>query len=329
MEYNYKFDNLLVIGNGFDKDLGLATTYKEFVDSSIWKEMYDKRSKENSNPSLLHYLYGRRFYDKWYDIEAALLEYVSKRPDGSFVNNLQKDKEDYGLLCSTLVDYLKSLFEGKGQKIIDKSDIMRKSPAGRLLREVIRGEQNIIYSFNYTPIRLIMQTVEGSGRYHEDPIQLHGAINEKSIWDEKYNDNSIILGIETEDFNSIAPGYSFLLKSNRPEYKPSNIAKDLMESHRVIIFGHSLNKMDFGYFEEYFRSLSLSSDSSRELTIITKDIESKQTLLDNLRQMNISVPKLYTHTNVEFILTSNLENGESDDYMRFDKLLNSLNSHRI
>lgn len=322
---HYQYKNLLVIGNGFDKDLGLATTYKEFVDSRIFKRMYVKRTKENSKPSLLHYLYGRRFYDKWYDMESALLEYVSRRPDGSFVNNVEEDKKDYELLCSTLVDYLKSLFNGKGQTVIEQMDRMCKSPAGMILRGLLRGEENnMIYSFNYTPINLIIKIIDSSGRFFTEPTRLHGAIKDESIWDEKIKDNSIILGIETEDINSIAPSYTFLLKSNRPEYKSTNIARDLMASQHVIIFGHSLNKMDSGYFEEYFHSLITNSDSNRKLTIITKDVESRLSLLDNLRQMNISVLKMFAHTNVEFILTSNTEAEESSDSVLFKKLLERL-----
>ena len=124
-EYRYK--NLLVIGNGFDKDLGLPTTYREFVDSDIFQSMYKRRSIDNPNPSLIHYLYGRRFYDKWYDLELSLLEYVSRHPDGSFVNNVEEDKKDYELLCNTFVEYLKHLFKGKGQKVIDEIKKMNES----------------------------------------------------------------------------------------------------------------------------------------------------------------------------------------------------------
>lgn len=321
---HYQYKNLLVIGNGFDKDLSLATTYKEFVNSCIFKRMYVKRTKENSNPSLLHYLYGRRFYDKWYDMESALLEYVSRRPDGSFVNNIEKDKKDYELLCSTLVDYLKSLFKGEGQKIIEQSNKMYESSAGKLLKNLLRDESNIIYSFNYTPINLIISSIDGGGRSYKEPVRLHGAFNEKSIWDERINDHSIILGIETEDINSIAPGYTFLLKSNRPEYKSTNIVSDLQKTQHVIIFGHSLNLMDSGYFVEFFENLTNNLDPKRELTIITYDDTSRIAVLDNIRKMGISVMKLFSHAKLSFILTSNIKKGVGEDGGIFDNLVDSI-----
>ena len=37
----FRYDNLLIIGNGFDLNLGLQTTYKSFVESNIFKAMYD------------------------------------------------------------------------------------------------------------------------------------------------------------------------------------------------------------------------------------------------------------------------------------------------
>ena len=153
---------------------------------------------------------------------------------------------------------------------------------------------------------------------------MHGSINDESIWNERIKDNSIILGIETDDISNIAPGYSFLVKSNRLNYQSTNIARDLLASQHVIIFGHSLNIMDSGYFEDFFNSLTTNNNEDRKLTIITWDDDSKLTLLDNLRRMNISVLKMFAHTNVEFILTSNMDNTEVDDSLRFDELLKKL-----
>ena len=150
----YRYKNLLVVGNGFDKDLGLPTTYREFVSSCIFKRMYVKRSKDNPNPSLIHFLYGKKFCDKWYDIESALLEYISRRPDGSFINNIEEDKKDYELLCNALIKYLASLFQYKGEKVIKQSEKMAASAAGQLLSAFLRNENSIVYSFNYYSKRI-------------------------------------------------------------------------------------------------------------------------------------------------------------------------------
>ena len=330
--FKYKYQHMLIIGNGFDLSLGLPTTYRNFVESCIFKRMYvkrmqEKRDDEQNNkvkavPSLIDYLYGKKFSERWFDIEQALLEYVSIRPDGSFVNNVEEDKKDFDLLCKSLVDYLVSLFKtGNDYK---QAKMMEQSPAGQLLKG-IDSEDNIIYSFNYTPIGLIINAVYGKKSLKT--IKVHGEIKEESIYKGIVKDNEIILGIETNDISNIAPGYSFLFKSNNPTYRSSNIASDLLETKNVIFFGHSLNRMDFGYFEEYFKSLTINTDRERILTIITKNEDSRIALLDNLRSMGISVRDVFSHANVEFILTDSL-NNDKKEIGKFEEFINKIKNDR-
>lgn len=324
--HKYQYDNLLVIGNGFDLNLGLPTSYRDFVESSIFKKMYVKRIQEKRNneernqrnikPSLIDFLYGKKFYERWYDIEQALLEYISKRPDGCFVNNIKEDKRDYMLVCDSLIEYLASIF--KTGHDLEQSKMMKKSSAGQLLQR-IRSEKNIVYSFNYTPIRLIINAVIGDDSLK--PIRLHGKIEEDSLFKGTLKDNAIILGVETNDMNNIAPGYSFLLKSNNPAYRSSNIAIDLLNTRNVILFGHSLNQMDFGYFKEYFYMLSSNVDKERSLTIITKDESSRLSLLDNLRRMGVSVKDIFAHVKVKILQTDYLKIKDSENSIMFDELL--------
>ena len=211
--FKYKYGHMLVIGNGFDLNLGLRTTYRDFVNSCIFKRMYVNRMKEKSSndnplPSLIDYLYGKKFTERWYDIEKALLEYVAPMPDGRFVNNIEEDKRDYDLVCEVLIKYLVSLFKtGDDSK---QSQMMMATPAGQLLHK-LGSDRAIIYSFNYTPIDLIISAVDG--RSSLNTTRIHGEIKEETIFNEgKNNSDSIILGIETNNLRNIAPGYSFLLK---------------------------------------------------------------------------------------------------------------------
>ena len=47
-------------------------------------------------------------------------------------------------------------------------------------------------------------------------------------------------------------------------------------------------------------------------------------LLDNLRKMNISVLKMFAHSQVDFILTEKLEYKENDDNKRFEVIIEEL-----
>ena len=138
-------------------------------------------------------------------------------------------------------------------------------------------------------------------------------------------DSSLILGVEVEDFGEMAPGYSFLIKSNNRSYKSSELASDLKNSQEVVFFGHSLNNIDMGYFEEYFKMMERNDDNTKHITIITYDENSKQQLLDNLRKSGISVQKLYTHSHVEVIRTKFVnDNQNNSDTLAFNQLLERL-----
>lgn len=319
--FKYRYDHMLVIGNGFDLNLGLPTSYRNYIESCIFKKMYVKRIQEKRNtskaiPSLIDYLYGKKFYERWYDIEQALLEYVTKKPDGSFVNNVEEDRKDYEHVCEALIEYLGSLFKtGNDSK---QAKEMEASPAGKLLKS-LNSKRDIIYSFNYTPIYLIIYAVFAESSL--EPVRVHGKIEEGTLFKGNIKDNSIILGIETDNICDIAPGYSFLLKSNNPTYKSSHLANDLLNAQNVIFFGHSLNKMDFGYFREYFNYLTSNPDKERKLTILTKDENSKVTLLDNLRKSGISVRDIFAHTDVEIILTDDIGKKDTESDKLFRQLI--------
>lgn len=317
----YKYDYMLIIGNGFDLSLGLPTTYRNFVESCIFKKMYVKRMQEKqknkiTKPTLLDYLYGKKFFERWYDIEAALLEYVSKKPDGSFVNNVEEDKKDYELVSYALVNYLSDVI--RKLKFSDTQKFFN-TPAERLLN-ALNSYRNIEYTFNYTPIERVLET------YAVDSNKVHGEVAIESIEKGNANYSSIILGIECNDLNSIAPGYSFLIKSNHSSFASSNIASDLLNSKNLIIFGHSLNKMDFGYFYEYFKELTMNNAPQRSLTIITKDDTSRREILDNIRNRGISVREMFTHTDIKIILTDDIGKKGTKSAILFEELLEAAES---
>lgn len=323
----YRYEHMLVIGNGFDLNLGLPTRYSDFIQSSIFKRMYVKRIQKrkkqgNPQPSLLDYLYGKKFYERWYDIEAAMLDYISSKKDGNFVNNIKDDKIDYQLVCDCLGRYLVSIF--KSGNDLKQAQMMENSYAGQLLKR-LNSQSNIIYSFNYTPLKLIVNAVLGNNSL--ETIRLHGKIKEENIFKGNTESNNIILGVETTNINEIAPGYTFMLKSNSPIYKSTRISLDLLNSRHVILFGHSLNSMDFGYFREFFQVLEKNVNESRRLTIITKDNNSRIDLLDNLRRNGISVRDVFAHARIDIVLTDEIDNKNLESHSLFKQLLEDVSHY--
>lgn len=302
------YNTVVVIGNGFDLDFGFKTRYSDFAHSKIWEEVYKVRSAQVHKDSLIHYLDKKKDSDNWFDIEASLLEYVSMRPDGTFVNNVDEDQKDYELICKNLIKYLdEELNNYKGQNFY-------RCAAGQLLQRTSATSFNntsIIYSFNYTPVNFYATVLDWPYRKLNMEF-LHGSIQE----------GDIILGFETDDLTKIAPGYTFMIKSRRPLYKPTNIVLDLINSRNTIFFGHSMNMIDSGYFKDFFVQRSKKSNKDCMITFVTYDDGSRIEILDNLRSMGISIQKLYSNTNIEFIHTSNINNENSNDKQRFVKMLN-------
>lgn len=301
----------VVIGNGFDLDLGFNTRYSDFVESEEWKLMYDERSKVSKKNSLLQYLNGKRYIDEWFDIEQALYDYVSKRQDGTFVNNVEIDEKDYDLVCKALTEYLINHIK---RNLHD----LNETNAGKFLYALCNLYKTIstdrrIYSFNYTPLYLFAKVLNTLD--HIDVEYIHGQLE----------NNTIILGIEVDDISQIAPGYSFLIKSNSISYASSNLPADLLNSQEVIFYGHSMNSIDIGYFEEYFHQMEVNFDDTKQITIITYDDDSKRAFFDSLRKNHINVRKLFTHSAINVIRTKIIkEDGNSEDSIAFQNLLDRL-----
>ena len=87
---------ILVIGNGFDLNLGLNTSYNHFINNDLFLNKTDKNK-------LFAYLLNKHNLQKWIDIENELKIYSKK------AQNDINFKNEFNELCSVLVEYLKKL----------------------------------------------------------------------------------------------------------------------------------------------------------------------------------------------------------------------------
>ncbi len=83
----------IIIGNGFDINLGLPTSYTDFVKSTHFDDMV-KRGNE-----LAKYLKSKFELQNWIDIENELKTYSLERSDASF-------KSNYELLICALINII-------------------------------------------------------------------------------------------------------------------------------------------------------------------------------------------------------------------------------
>ena len=119
--------NVLIIGNGFDLDLGLPTRYSDFANSEYWPHvdrLPDGRSvfsiaNGEEYHALPFYLDKRSKTDNWFDLEEFILDYATKEVSG-LANDLYSAKNDidyYHELQSKLCDYLIDVQNIKEQSI--------------------------------------------------------------------------------------------------------------------------------------------------------------------------------------------------------------------
>lgn len=298
--------SVLVIGNGFDLDLGLSTKYSDFAKSDEWISIYEHYAPLSKYYSLLKYLNDRKDYDNWFDIEQALFDYASAKAESPWKHDVETDKREYQAICKALSDYLDN------QVKTSKHDILEKT--SRRVLQLFQYEKDCrkIYTFNYTSLELIARV--GLVDHLVPFVHVHGSIDNKNI----------ILGFNISSPSQIIPGYSFMVKTDNPFFQSIQLEQDLIDADEVIIFGHSLNMMDSVYFESYLKFLSEELKTDKTLTIITYDEKSRQNILNNMRQIGIVVPKLFSRGRIEFIQTSNLENDRTMKD-KFESLLKRMN----
>lgn len=222
---------IMIIGNGFDLNLGLKTSYKNFIESDDFKLLV----KEDN--SIAKYLIGKSKLNKWVDIEQELTNYSIQTTKDIHV------KKDFDALKTSLMNYLKESQYGR---------IDVYSEAYKMIKDEIETT-DIIYNFNYTNsiLRiaddLCIQDIEQKHSY------VHGSVDNLDI----------IFGVE--DNAKVQYDHIFLKKSYNKNFGKSDIGKALKQKNDLILFGHSLGITDSSYFAFYIYSLSRSSSDVAKL----------------------------------------------------------------
>lgn len=301
---------MLVIGNGFDLDLGLPTRYADFAASEFWpfKEPILRRAPNGQRIDSLHdVMHQASIQSTWFDIEALLESHANfngKWSDSKFnfaigeaeKYRIEQDEADYNLLVEKLTDYLNS---------IDLSRARKDSIAGQVFSRAIHAGllYGRIYSFNYTNLNYLAQELDEPSYFHY--MHMHGSLKK-----------GIILGIESgRDFY---PAYRYMCKEYNEHYKSRDLKAALERANHVIIFGHSLSEIDEHYFKRFFKvqsSETLELDRQKKITIFVKDINSRRDLLDRLQILtDRKLSTLFANNQLSIIHTVNPDEKALDEF---------------
>ena len=300
----------LIIGNGFDLDLGLPSRYSDFINSKEWLAvvkkvrlfLYDKSYQEHS---LVAQLQLASKDSMWFDIEEEIQKFVKNHPHNT-QQAIGEIRSEFDLIREALANYL--IRVSKDFKADDN-----KLPC-QLLYSLQEYQNDIIeIIFNYTvPNSLLTRPT-----YYNlcRCTFVHGELR---------TPHSIVLGCDLQEGELVNRDLSFMYKYNMLK-KANHVARHLLNAEEIIFYGHSVNEMDFGYFREFFRAASSSPEPNRHLTMITYDENSERQIKDNIRNQGISVTDLYNNLwTFEFIHTSKLYAGDQEEKAKWDVMLQRL-----
>ena len=244
-----EFKNVLIVGNGFDLNMGYKTSYSNYLDSHYFKELLN-------NNLLAQYLDKCLKESKWVDIEKELYKYSTglfyKTEEGRFGKIPQKTrqieslKEDYKRLCYSLRGYL--------NHAINVEIKFNNNAAYRVLSEVLRSDINTyILTFNYTDIieRLRNIYFQNCNKYCINHI--HGSLS-----------NNIVFGIE--DSVEVAKEHVFLYKSHNINQNINGLISVFENAKNITFFGYSLGETDHSYFDDFFKAQTMPDCKDKNFT---------------------------------------------------------------
>lgn len=289
----HKSRSILILGNGFDLNLGLKTSYEDFVKSNYWP--FDKSSyyEEFSLPYFLNNCLGR--VDTWYDLEEALAKFASQDNDHLENYKIEKNKAFLKKLIEKLREYLQNQ-EDAFVEMMSTNTHARTTPSSYVLMLFLQKEIRSIYTFNYTNLyRIANRLISG---FDDTYVHVHGSLEK----------DNIILG--TGDQRNLNDGYFDFHKSASPHYESNKLVVDLNSADEVYIFGHSLGLNDHDYFSDFFKRVSQSINSpfypkKIKIRIFTFNNHSEMEIKKQLMQLTDNhLTGLYAHCDLKILKTS-------------------------
>lgn len=286
---------LLIIGNGFDLELGLKTSYKNFIESDIY-DYYSKGISES--------LGTQKTFDIRYDVDINIFKYFK---DILSIQNWIDLEMEIGKLAGRYMDFYNSETRRLDKRLAVSSNFMMSSfnalrdclndyilnleipdnsPNNYALQIMsILGTDKYdnveIVTFNYTDLN------ETTGFNIKVPVyHIHGKVS-------KGSNANLILGIQ--DSVEVDKSFSYVIKSHSPYYHSSHIIDMLESADEVIFFGHSLGETDYPYFSDFFKMQcqKTAPEDRKKIRIFTYDEKSRLDILFQLRIMNDKQTRLF------------------------------------
>lgn len=338
---------VLILGNGFDLDLGLKTSYKDFWESKYCPKDYPAPLIKHLNKRWPE----KREAVKWYDLENELLNYylllreksstfdVITEEERDFIKNVDLVSLVYGI-SRDYIQLAQSLIEKEVLRVSYspmikydipyKDDLLmdtvsRDNKALQLIKErlcdYLSSIQTTVPHSSTIAFQVLAFLDEYSKKenvvniftFNYTKVQLNGRDPDYAkvyYMHGNCKDGKVIIG--TRDDFQMDVRYDFLQKSFDPDFDPPGLVTALQEADEIVIFGHSLGENDRQYFKALFKQQTdFSNFRCKDITIFTKDDDSEiqvKRSLQNLTDGNLSA--LYGLNHFQIIKTGNIQKDQ-------------------
>lgn len=267
-------NTVIIIGNGFDMDLGINLSF------SKWRNSHYCLSYELSkfNPK----------GDLWNDFEKLLRESILSYYNRTLSPEIE-DK-DINSFWQGFWKYF-SVFFWEETKDYPDTNRIKENCAFEVLKHL--AESSRVFSFNYTyPYEYVNISPKCEftfvhGRYYKDYFNNGMAIMIQS--------RNMILGIDYKRIpQQILSNKYFapIIKKQNPSFEESDIEKSLIEAENVIFFGHSLGITDSDYFDDFFSQICTSECNCKQIYFVTKDSKSYCTIIESAKEWGVDLDRI-------------------------------------
>lgn len=238
-------NTLLILGNGFDLDLGFRTSYGAFMESQEFRNFQEATY-------LGKYLFDEQNKSKtWIDIEKELSRYCLEVNQSGLMTPMKTYgrkllKQEYESLKDALKKYLRKE-TGRDCRLESSSNALR------LLYQIEEYSSNRIVTFNYTEL---VENISSNAfaPYNHNLLHVHGSL---------HVEDDIVFGVE--DDVVLPKEHAFLYKAYSKYKQTQTFAKWLSEAHNIIFYGYSLGDTDKQYFASFFKDLCRYNNSNRKI----------------------------------------------------------------
>lgn len=280
---------LVILGNGFDLDLGWKTSYKDFYLAK--RHRFAEWSKNKFVENMVK-------EDAWYDLEGYLRT--------SALSLSKEEVEDYLYFYKMCESLIKEYLDNRSSGVY--SNTKKDSCAYQLLSRM-KKDTNVI-TFNYTdPFSQESMKITPDNVIHIHGNLMGGHATEAPIlgFDEKAAEiNSLIADSAVRD----------LIKSHKHNYIETFI-KLVKEADVILIYGHSLSITDADYFALFLRNFAEGNLSKKKLYIVTYDTNARISIKKNMKEYNVNYDDILCNSDATTIFTS--EGPKSPDFMEMLK----------